>query len=266
MAAVEYPPPGHVLRMLGIALDQTAQGEAGASEVGVSMPVTPAICGADGNARLAVIGTMVDLAAGVMAVRSTAPDWTATFELTIHHIAPAPPGTMLAGRCRLVRGGRNTVVSETLVEADGEPCAYSEVTYIRFPRPVDARAATPGTGVVDYRQTEPPLAVPIDELIGFRADAAGQVGFDLSAPIRNSFGSIQGGMSAVALEQAALSTRSADAIGTFLHVYYVSPAKVGPYVARATPLRSVAGGTTCRVELRDAGADRVLVQGTAIVE
>jgi acyl-coenzyme A thioesterase PaaI-like protein len=230
------------------------------------MPVTSAVCGADGHARLAVIGTMVDLAAGVMAVRSTAPDWTATFELTIHHVAPAPPGAMLAGNCRLVRGGRNTVISETLVEADGVPCAYSEVTYIRFPRPVNARAATPGGGVVDYRTTEPPLALPIGELIGFRPDGPGQVSFDLSDPIRNSFGSIQGGMSAVALEEAALSTRPAATIASFLHVYYVSPAKVGPYVARANPLREVTGGTTCRVDLRDAGADRVLVQGTAVVE
>lgn len=260
MAAPVYPPPGHILRKLGIALDPSVEGE-----VAVSMPVTPHIAGSGGTALLGAVGTMVDLAAGLIAVRSTAPDWTATFELAIHHVAPAPVGSQLSGTCRLVRGGRNTIISETLVKADGEDVAYSEVTYIRFPTPPDRPGATP-PGPVDYRDSEPPLDIALVDLIGFRPEAAGTVSFDLSAPIRNSFGSIQGGMSAVALEQAALSARAPGAIATFLHVYFLSPAKTGPFHATARVLRDGPSGSTSRVELRDVGADRVLVQGTAIAE
>lgn len=259
MAALQYPPPGHILRKLGIALDPSNPGE-----VAMSMPVTEYVTGPDGSAALGAIATMADLAAGVIAVREVAPDWTATFELTIHHLAPAPVGTMLEGVCRTVRAGRHTVVSESNISAEGTPVAYSEITYIRFPRPPEGAGTTP-PGKVNYRESEPPLDTHLTDLIGFRAGEPGIATFDLSNPIRNSFGTIQGGMTAVALEHAALSTRPGR-VATFLHVYYLAAAKSGPYQARAVVHRDAYHAATCRVDLTDIGHDRLVAQGTAIVE
>lgn len=266
-----YPPPGHLLRQLGITLDRRE-----VDRLTSSMPVPAEICDAAGDARLAVIGVMVDMAAGTLTVRQVEPDWTATFDLAIHRIAGAPAGSTLHAVSRVVRAGRNSVVSETTVEADGEPVAYAEVTFSRLPR----RGDTPVTvvaDVVDYGKGEAAIAEPVADLVGFGHRAPGVVEFELRETIRNSFGSVQGGVVAVSLEQAALDLAAsapdpATGLPTavprlgFLHVYYLGAAKSGPFRSTATVLRRRPSSLTARVELLDVGGERVMAQGTAIVE
>lgn len=253
-----YPPPGHLTRKLHISLlpDRDDPGL-----LRCSMPLPPEVF-VDGRFRLAVVGIMVDMAAGTMGVRAVHPDWTATFDLASHRIGEAEPGTTAIGECRLVRAGKNTVISETLVHAGETPIVYAETTFSRLPRRDDNPPAMPLDTPRILGDGEEPLSGPIGEVVGFEAQGAGSIGFELSPLIRNSFGSIQGGVTGVAMEQAALTLAGPGATVDFMHVYYLSAAKIGPYRATAVPLRTQPHGIAGRVDLRDTGNDRVLAQGT----
>ena len=254
----EYPPPGHLLRRLAISVLPDA---ADRQVLYSSIPLVPELF-VDGRFRLSVIATMVDMAAGTMSVGITQPDWTATFDMATHRVGEAEPGAMADGVTRLVRSGKNIVVSETTVSAGGHTIAYAETTFSRLPH----RDGTPAAVAVDqpkhYGRGELPLPAPLAEVIGFRRQQPGVVELDLQPLIRNSTGSIQGGVSAMAMEEAALHLAGPGSTLDFLHVYYLSADRTGPYHATATGLRTIPSGTTGRVELR--GAERTVAQGTFI--
>lgn len=255
-----YPPPRHLTRRLHISLVPDPDD---AAVLRCSMPLPPELFH-DGRFRLAVVSTMVDMAAGTMSVPLVQPDWTATFDLASHRLGEAEPGSTAAGVCRLVRAGKNMVVSETTVHAGDTPIVYAETTFSRLPRRGDTPASAPPGAPSHLGSGEEPIAAPLAELIGFEAVGPGSVQFDLSPMIRNSTGSVQGGAAQMAMEEAALTLAGPGSVVDFLHVYYLSAAKVGPYRATAVPLRTLPQSITGRVELRDTGNDRVLAQGTFV--
>lgn len=256
--AKEYPPPGHLIRRLDISL---VPDQHDTSVMYTSMPLTPQLF-VDGRFRLAAVAIMVDMAAGSMAVRSVTPDWTATFDMASHRTGEAEPNTKADGVTRLVRAGKNIVVSETTVTVHGAPIVYAETTFSRLPH----REGTPASVPVDTPRYlgmgEEPIPGPLAEVIGFGRVREGQIGFELTDLIRNSTGSVQGGVSGVAMEEAALSLEGAGTALEFLHVYYLAASKGGPYRATAQALRHTNHGVTGRVELKDLHNDRMLCQGT----
>jgi acyl-coenzyme A thioesterase PaaI-like protein len=258
--AKDYPPPGHLLRRLGISLLPDGHDE---TVMYSSMPLTPELFVGE-HVRLAVVATMVDMAAGTMAVGVVQPDWTATFDLASHRIGDAEPGSKADGVTRLVRAGKNTVISESTVTAGGRPIVYAETTFSRLPHRPGTAASSAMTQPRHLGEGEEPIPCPLAELIGFRRHGPGAVDFDLQPLIRNSTGSIQGGVSGMALEQAALDVAGPGAGVDFLHVYYLSAARLGPYRAIATPLRTAEYGVTGRAELRDHGNGKLLAQGTFV--
>lgn len=257
---MNYPPPGHVLRRIGITVD-TSDPEV----VRTSLPLVPALF-VDGRLRLGTLATLVDFASGSLAVRSVAPDWTATFDMAIHRTGEAEPGPRAEAVTRLVRAGKNTVVSETTVLEAGRPLAYAEVTFSRLPRREDTPKPRPEELVRDLGLGEEPLDDAIGAIIGFQREGPGTISVPLTPFVRNSFGSLQGGVVAMTLEEAAMSLAGGGV--SFLHLYYLAAAKVGPYVGRATTLSAApAGGSiTGRAELVDEGRGRLLAQGTFMAD
>lgn len=255
-----YPHPGHITRRLHISLMPDADDE---QIIRTAMPLTPALF-VDDRFRLAAVGIMVDLAAGSLGVRAVAPDWTATFDQSCHRLGETEPGAIAEGVTRLVRAGRNTVVSETEVTAGGVPIVYGETTFQRLPRRDDNPGGAGLTTVRHLGKGEDPLEAPLAEVIGFRRVGEGAVELDLSDLVRNSFDSIQGGVTGVAMEQAALDLAGPGAALEFLHIYFLSAAKVGPYRATVTPLARTGHRLTGRVELSDVGNDRLVAQGSCV--
>ncbi len=254
----EYPPPGHVLRRLYISLVPDER------EPGVlysSMPLTAELF-VDGRYRLSAIATMVDMAAGVMSVGITQPDWTATFDMATHRVGEAEPASTAEGVTRLVRAGKNIVVSETTVSSGGQVIAYVETTYSRLPWREGTLAAVGVDQPRHFGEGEEPLSAPLAETIGFFRGAPGVVEFDLRPLIRNSTGSIQGGVSAMATEAAALPLAGPGSSLQLLHLYYLAADRSGPYRSTATALQLTDRTATGRVHL--SGQERVVVQGTFI--
>lgn len=163
-----------------------------------------------------------------------------------------------------MRAGRNTVVSETHVSAGGVPILYGETTFQRLPRRDDNPGGAALTTVRHLGKGEEPLEAPLADVIGFRRVGEGSVELDLSDLVRNSFDSIQGGVTGVALEQATLDLAGPGAALEFLHIYFLSAAKVGPYRASVTPLARTETRLTGRVELCDVGNERLVAQGSCV--
>ncbi len=262
MTRVVYPHPGHITRRLHISLMPDADDP---HLIRTALPLTPALF-LEGRFRLAAVGIMVDLAAGSLGVQAVAPDWTATFDQSIHRLGEPEPGTTAEGVTRLVRAGKNTVVSETQVTVGAMPILYGETTFQRLPRRDDNPGGRALSTVRHLGKGEQPLEGPLAEVIGFRKVREGSVELDLSDLVRNSFGTIQGGVTGVAMEQAALDLAGPGSALEFLHIYFLSAAKVGPYRASASALARTGTRMTGRVELCDVGNDRLVAQGSCVTD
>jgi acyl-coenzyme A thioesterase PaaI-like protein len=250
-----YPPPGHVLCQLHLVF-----APAGPSRLRGTMPLTEPLCGADGSVRLSSLAMAADMGAGIAAVQETRPDHTATATMALYLVDRVGPAGVADLDIVLVRAGRNSVVLRVDIRCGGTLAAVGTVSYLRRPLPDGLAPVRPSVDV-DLRPGTDPLAVTLPELAGFRPGPDG-IAFDLVKPIRNSFGSIQGGMSAVAVEEAALWA-AGGGVATSLQLHYLAGAKGGPFLAQPTVLRPA---TLVEVDLIDVPADRSLVTGTVTVE
>ncbi|MFN0029157.1 MAG: hypothetical protein ACKV2O_18525 [Acidimicrobiales bacterium] len=146
------------------------------------------------------------------------------------------------------------------------PIVYGETTFQRLPRRDDNPGGAALTTVRHLGKGEEPLEAPLADVIGFRKVDEGRVELDLSDLVRNSFDTIQGGVTGVAMEQAALDLAGAGTALEFLHIYFLSAAKVGPYRASASALATTPTRMTGRVELTDVGNERLVAQGSCVAD
>lgn len=268
-AKLRYPASGQVLRWMRLAVDISG-------EDGVGHGLMPALVDYVDNAgsvRLGILAVLADYLAGVAALQAVIPDWTVTHDMAIHTVQPCPPDGELEAECRLVRAGRNNVVSEVTVTSPvvGD-VARAFVTFTRLPRRDDTPAASPlkRVNLTEPRDVEAPRR-PIDDACGFRFEqgsAGPYVEFDHRPFVQNSVRAIQGGVVALSLERAAAWAAElalgAPCRSTDLHLHYLALGSAGPFQARAKVLRVEAERVTSRVALHDTGNDdRLLALGVA---
>jgi uncharacterized protein (TIGR00369 family) len=254
-----YPPERHLLRDLAAVFDH---GEGGRR---MRVEVVPELLNDRGTLDAGVAAVLVDIQSGGAALEHVQPDWMVTSDMTLHMARPVRTGAMI-GRTRVLRAGRNNVVLETELLAEGEeaPSVSSQLGFTRIARrddtpridpddeaPARTTFALPGSG----------FDAPVYEKLGLRTldAAAGRLELDLRDYQRNSVGAMQGGV------VVALATRSAEAIGratlaapvttTDLTAHYLALGRPGPLRSEALVVRSDADAVVARIELRDVGQD-----------
>jgi uncharacterized protein (TIGR00369 family) len=257
-----YPPEHHVLRDLRYETERLAPGHVR----GVA-PVQPGVRAGDGSLRASVIAMTVDVAAAAVAIVAASPDWSATADLAYWGMRPVRTGPLVCD-ARLVRAGSGSIVVEVdVADAEGDtdllrpgghtPAGRARLTFSRIPASASLASGrldrtgepTPRRGIhrPDTIMDEPLFARCGIELVD---PAAGVVQCPRADYIRNSFGTINGGVIGViaeaAAEPAARHATGEPLVARDLHVHYLAQTKVGP--AR----------TSCRV-LR-AGPDHALVE------
>ena len=285
MAVGGYPPVTHYLGDLGftseVLSDTSARG---------STAVNPHVSAAGAGARAGVVATLVDVVAGMLAVRVLRPDWMATADLTVQLVRPAT-GPFIEARVDLVRRGRTTLVLEALVvNVDGDgtevlgpggssaPVAWCTTTFAILPGgnrttteelPFDLPARMEIGGSVLERSLTDAIGLSVVEA------AAGRVSLPVHPYLHNSIGAVQGGAMALLGDVAASEALGAATglgtggiVVTDLQVAYLALGRVGPIVTRATVLDGGGtpvggatvggagdrGATSVVVELVDAGA------------
>lgn len=260
-----YPPYGHILRHL--ALDQRFQAN---GEMHASMPITDDLRDAGGAARFGALLTLADSAAGVLSHERVRPDWLATTDMKVHLIRPTVADEV-DSVTRVVREGRRNVLSEIRIfDTDGD-VAKGWVTYARLPRRDDTPSVDedhdPGRRL-HYLEDRPRPRPVLDDYVGLEIDPA-ELRFDLvhNDRIRNSFGSIQGGVAAMLIERMAVHlaelTFGRPARATDVHLHFLGQGTEGPFEITGRPIRIDPAMATVEVEVIDRSSGRLLDLGTA---
>jgi len=242
---------GHILVELGFAVTRAGDEVRGAAQVVPEMwaPDTTSL-------RTSILATWVDHVAGLAAIGVLAPRVPVTLELDVHVYDRPPADGGVHAVARLVKAGRSVVVSGVDITDDrGDPVAIGTASFMVAP---DPHVELPSDLSLD-RPADPRhrLRRPFAERAGCRRRAPGVAELPRSADGLNAAGTVNGGLIALAVEEAALSLTPGATLSS-MALRYLRPVRSGPAVATAE-VRSGLG----RVEVRDAGGDdRPVVSAT----
>jgi acyl-coenzyme A thioesterase PaaI-like protein len=221
---------------------------------------------------------LVDNVGGMVNGLASLPDWIVTTNLAVRRPSgPVGGEGPLAVAARVLRRGRTSVVSEVHVhDAAGRAVAEAWMTSAVLhpemgpppvPRPL-RRQSVPTPEVEPYR-SGPEVFFAVEPF------GPGEVRIDAPARLRNPWGIVHGGALAVAADAAArhavahptgIDADPADLVVTDLVLHYLSPARVGPVVARGQVVGDRGDDHLVRVAVHDHGADdRPVVLAVATV-
>ena len=265
-----YPPDDHFLRALASEIRIGGDGTCTAL-----LPMNPHLCNDQGGVRLGVIAALVDIAGATILGELLHPDRMATVSLSLQSQRAARRGPLMACSSLLRKGSRQLIVSVEVRDgggaedfAGGEATAQALLGFSRLPHlPEQPDLPDPATRPRVSSMAHPAsrLKEPLLERAGVRVldAAAGVVEIDNHDWVRNSFGTLNGGVVALLVEFAgelAARARLGVAVVTAdLDLYYVGQSGAGPIRSQVTPLRVAAEHCVFRVELRDSGADDKLL-------
>jgi acyl-coenzyme A thioesterase PaaI-like protein len=247
-----YPPDEHILRDLQIESWLEAPDHCIAE-----MAVTDPMRSADGGLSLGALVTAVDIACARVSSQVALPNGIATADLSI--VTSARIHTAARVEARLRRAGSRLISLGVTVEGDrGEAAGAGAACFVRIPgnafvvarqpQEVGVRTSMPPTG--------PPLAVPLAERMQLRV-GDGEAVLHNHEYVRNSFGSINGGVLGIVVVAAAEDATGLLAADVTLR--YVGQTKVGPARATATVVRRSLDHAVTEVNVVDSGADDLLL-------
>lgn len=250
---MSYPPEEHLLRDLMIRGRRTPGTATNRIEA------QPGLL-AHGEVRLGVMATLLDVTGAGIALTAVAPDWIATADLSVHVVAPAVAGPIEVECTPLRIGTRSAVVGATLRDGDGATCATGRMAFSRIPgRATTATIADTSASDAEFEIIGgKPLVEPVTDRCGMVAVGPGQLVFDKSDYVRNSFGTVNGGVLALAAEAAAVSATAHEGVATDLQIHYLEQVADGPVAVTAEVVRTDGNGALCLVRIEDR-ATRALV-------
>jgi len=234
---------GHILVELGFAVARAGDEIHGTAQVVPEMwaPGTTSL-------RTSILATWVDHVAGLAAIQVLAPRVPVTLELDVHVHGQAPSDGTIHAVARLLKAGRSVVVSGVdITDGDGEPVAIGTASFMAAP---DPGVELPS----DLSLHSPPsptgrLRRPFAERAGCERRRAGVAALPRSDDGLNAAGTVNGGLIALVVEEAALSLTPGATLSS-MALRYLRPVRSGPAVATA----DVRGGLG-RVDVRDEGGD-----------
>jgi uncharacterized protein (TIGR00369 family) len=222
--------------------------------------------GPGGNVRAGALLTMADTVGGMCGGLATLPGWVVTTNLMLTTIPGRHVGP-LALDATVLRAGRKAVVTQVQIRDSGDrdrliadgvltgAVLEPEGGPPDFPRPM-----------VLIAPEGPDPALPLLDFFGIGPHGETDVALDINDRVKNPWGILHGGATAVLVDAAAATAIGADATTTDVVMHFLRPGRVGPAVARTTVLGERADGHIVRVEVVDAGADdRVMVVAVATV-
>jgi acyl-coenzyme A thioesterase PaaI-like protein len=201
--------------------------------------------------RVSILTAWADVLAGYLAIYSVGPRVPVTLELDVHLYAPISGVGGVRGVAEAVKIGRSVFVARVDFTADdGSPLGFAGLSFMAAPdKRLTIEIPAEGDALVLERGR---LLVPWAERAGCARREPGVAVLGHSEEVLNASNTLNGGLIALAVEEAVLSL-SPDATLSSLALRYLQPARVGPAVATAT-VRNGLG----EVEVRDAGNDNRL--------
>jgi acyl-coenzyme A thioesterase PaaI-like protein len=245
-------PATHIVAELGLTLAID-----GPLAVGRA-PVVPEVCVPGSVAlRTSVLATWADVVTGTLCISAVMPRIPLTLDLEVQVLEPLVEGDTVTVEASIVKRGRTVFVSEArfFVEGSAAPAALALASFIASP---DPNHRFPPDFRPPLRQETGRLAVPFAQRAKCAVTTPGTAEVPRQEEGLNSSGGIQGGLVALAAEEAAASLADGPVFLRSLNLRYLRPFAAGP--ARATAERH---GDTCLVRLTDAGVDKLSALATS---
>lgn len=270
MADFTAPREIGVAQYLTLHIEELGDGTEPLPRTRGEFPGSPNVFDADGRLATGLLACIVDGIGGMTSGLASLPDWIVTTNLALRRSADALVGSRGTGPLevgvRVLRRGRSSVVTRCdVTSGDGAAVATCWLTCaVLTPEGGPPPLERPVPRIERVVPTEPIFRSRPETFFGLEAgDRPGRVLLHPEPRLRNPWGIIHGGATAVALDHAArgLVTGEIDpgaesaAIVTDLVVHYMSPGRVGPLVATATPVGRDGDDHLVRVDVRDRGAD-----------
>jgi acyl-coenzyme A thioesterase PaaI-like protein len=201
--------------------------------------------------RTSILATWADIATGLLAVGVLAPRVPVTLELDVHLYRRFEGEGAINAIARTVKAGRSVVVlTVDFTDAEGDPVAVGNASFMAAP---DTTLTMPADRLRrDTAAQRRPLEVPYAERARCVRREPGVAVIGQGEDTFNASGSLNGGLIALAIEEAALSLTPGATLSS-MSMRYLRPVRSGPAVATAY-VRSGLG----RIEVRDAGAEHRL--------
>jgi acyl-coenzyme A thioesterase PaaI-like protein len=230
----------HILQELGFTVRRAGDELHGAGEV---TPFTH-VPGTS-HLRISILASWADMLAGLLAAQVMGPRVPVTLELDVHLYRPAPAAGEIRAVGRPVKKGRMVFVGGVEFSTEGgEPVGFSSSSFMAAP---DTTLRMPSVTSLDALPPAPALTVPLADRAGCKRQEPGVAVLPRSEDGLNSSNTVNGGLIALAAEEALLSLAPGKSLCS-LALRYMQPVRTGPAVATAT-MRAGLG----QVELRDAG-------------
>jgi acyl-coenzyme A thioesterase PaaI-like protein len=252
----EIPYPGdldrHIMRDLGFGVVMSSGESHGSAHVVPEMwvPGTKAL-------RTSILAAWADMAAGQLAIGLFQPGVPVTLDLDVHLHRPAVGADQVRMVARLQKSGRSvSVLSMDITDGHDKPIGFAHATFMAAPNP-SLRMPTIVSDEGILRPHPARLEVPYAERARCRRLRVGVASIPMRPDGLNASGTLNGGLLALVVEEAALSAEPGATIST-LSMRYAQAVRIGPAVASAD-VRDGLGN----VVVRDAGReDRLAVIGT----
>jgi acyl-coenzyme A thioesterase PaaI-like protein len=240
----------HVLNDLGWVVTRT---EDDPDALVGSATVVPAMhVPGTGQLRISILAAWADVVAGHLAAFMIQPRVPVTLELDVHLFVPPPGAGTISGTGRMVKAGRSVLVSSVdFVSEAGEPIGFAAASFMPSPDErltIDIPLNVDGPPV----RREAELSVPFAERAGCAIRSPGVAVLGHSEESLNASNTLNGGLIAVACEEAALSLTPGTTLAS-LDLRYLQPVRVGPAVAEAEVHHGLG-----RIEVRDGGNENRL--------
>jgi acyl-coenzyme A thioesterase PaaI-like protein len=260
-----YPPTNHLLRDLQAESVWISEGE-----FHVYAPMTPEVSNERGM-TVGVMAAIIDFAGAQVAMRSVGGDWVATADLSYQPSGGVEHGPLVTST-KLLRAGNRVVVVRTEVfdgrgeETPARHAGSAVMTFSRLPREATTTRVAPMSFTIGER-----FGLSVGPT-GFEGAATDALGLEELAPgsllleksnyVLNSFGTVNGGATAMTLVAAAESMVGAG-VAADISIRYVGQAGDGPMRTVARALAAYDSYTSVDVELLDTSeGDRVVALGT----
>jgi acyl-coenzyme A thioesterase PaaI-like protein len=243
------PTAQHIVAELGFHIERVGEQMHGHAQIYPEMfvPGTRVV-------RTSIFASWTDLAAGYLAVDALSPRVPTTLELDVHMYRDHGPFAQVWATARLLKAGRSVLVAAVdFSDEAGRPIALGTASFMAVPDPT---LMMPPEHLAPKASQRLPgrLKVPFAERAQCRRTAPGTAVLARSEDGLNSANTVNGGLIALAIEEAALSLSPGTTLSS-MALRYLRPVRVGPAVARATVHHGLG-----RVEVTDAGSeDRLAV-------
>jgi acyl-coenzyme A thioesterase PaaI-like protein len=243
------PDEQHIVAELGFHLERV-DGEIHGSAMIVPemyVPGTRAV-------RTSIFASWTDVSTGYLAVDTYAPRVPTTLELDVHLLDENAEPEAVYAVARLLKAGRSVLVAAVdFTDQLGRPIAFGTASFMAVP---DPRVTMPPEHLAASASKRPVgrLQRPFAERARCERIGPGIAVLPRSDDGLNSANTVNGGLIALAIEEAVLSATPGTTLSS-MALRYLRPVRLGPAIATAK-VRNGLG----QVEVRDAGsADRLAV-------